>query len=72
MKLYRKKKLQPMRPYVKGEFLSDGVSISEADIRNGSPKTGDMIAHNPTNLKDRWLIAENFFKENYIEVRDEF
>ena len=33
------------------------VSISEADLNNGSPKIGDMIARNPKNHNDKWLVA---------------
>lgn len=42
------------------------VSISDEDIDNGSPKLGDMIARNKNNHNDQWLIAEKYFKENYV------
>jgi hypothetical protein len=45
-----------MRPYQPGERLT-GVSISEADRLAGSPKTGDMIARNPKNHADQWLVV---------------
>ena len=41
------------------------VSISMEDKTNGSPKIGDMIARNPKNHDDQWLIAEEYFKENF-------
>ena len=41
------------------------VSISQADKDNGSPKVGDMIARNPKNHHDQWLVAEKYFKENF-------
>ena len=41
------------------------VSISDADLLNGSPKIGDMIARNPKNHKDQWLVAEQYFKDNF-------
>lgn len=41
------------------------VSISDADLKNGSPKIGDMIARNPQNHNDQWLVAEKYFKENF-------
>jgi len=41
------------------------VSISEADLDNGSPKIGDMIGRNPKNHLDQWLIAEQYFKDNF-------
>lgn len=44
---------------------NSGVSISEADISNGSPKQGDMIAVNRSNSKDMWLISQEHFEKNY-------
>jgi hypothetical protein len=41
------------------------VSISEADLRNGSPKIGDKIARNPKNHLDQWLIAKQYFEDNF-------
>jgi len=38
------------------------------DKRKGSPKQGDMIAFNPSNPGDQWLVAEQFFKDNYEEA----
>ena len=48
-------------------LMADGVevSISAEDRKNGSPKLGDMIARNPKNHKDQWLIAEQYFKDNF-------
>lgn len=42
-----------------------GVSVSDADIEAGSPKEGDMIARNPKNHADRWLVARQYFAENF-------
>ena len=41
------------------------VSISQTDLDTGSPKTGDMIARNPKNHNDQWLIAVQYFKDNF-------
>lgn len=41
------------------------VSISVEDLANGSPKSGDMIARNPKNHNDQWLVDEKYFKENF-------
>ena len=41
------------------------VSISSEDLKNGSPLEGDMIARNPKNHLDQWLIAEQYFKDNF-------
>ena len=42
-----------------------GISVSKADKKAGSPKEGDMIARNPKNHEDQWLIAANYFKDNF-------
>ncbi len=44
------------------------VSISDADKQNGSPKIGDRIARNPINHNDQWLIAEQYFKDNFEQL----
>ena len=44
------------------------VSISVEDLANGSPKSGDMIARNPKNHNDQWLVAEKYFKDNFEEI----
>ena len=41
------------------------VSISDADRQNGSPKIGDMIARNPKNHNDQWLVAKQYFEDNF-------
>lgn len=62
-KQYKRKGLSEMRPYVEGEDVT-GISISDADKQNGSPRVGDMIARNPSNHVDQWLVAEEYFKNN--------
>ena len=62
-KQYKRKGLSEMRPYREGEELI-GVSISEADKKNGSPMVGDMIARNPKNYDDLWLVAKKYFEDN--------
>jgi len=44
------------------------VSISDADLKNGSPKIGDMIARNPINHNDQWLVAKQYFTDNFEPV----
>jgi hypothetical protein len=63
-KQYRRKQTAELRPYVPGDMLI-GVSISEADRTNGSPKVGDMIARNPKNHEDQWLVAATYFTDNF-------
>ena len=62
---YRRTNIAEMRPYVEGEDLSGRVSISESDRENGSPKPGDMIARNPANHDDQWLVAADYFASNF-------
>jgi hypothetical protein len=64
-KQYRRKQIAELRPYVPGESLSDNVSITVADVDAGSPKEGDMIARNPKNHNDQWLVAKKYFEDNF-------
>ena len=59
-KNYRKKNLQPMRPYIPGEDLT-GVSVNKED----TPEEGGMIAVNPNNPNDMWYVGKQFFADNY-------
>lgn len=61
---YRRTQIAEMRPYMEGEPLTD-VSISKPDLEAGSPKLGDMIARNPKNHADQWLVAAQYFKDNF-------
>ena len=63
-KQYRRKSISEMRPYVEGEKLDSKISISEADLKAGSPKLGDMIARNPKNNNDQWLVSKAYFEDN--------
>ena len=64
---YRRKQIAELRPYVLGEDTT-GVSISQEDANAGSPKVGDMIARNPKNHKDQWLVAQQYFEDNFEEL----
>lgn len=61
---YRRTQIAEMRPYNLGEDMS-GVSISTPDQNAGSPKQGDMIARNPKNHEDKWLVAAQYFADNF-------
>ena len=61
-KNYIKQTLQPMRPYIPGEDLTE-ISVWEGD----TPELGGMIAINPKNKTDKWYVAKAFFEENYKE-----
>lgn len=45
------------------------VSISDVDLQNGSPKIGDMIARNPKEHNDQWLVAKQYFEDNFEPVQ---
>jgi len=61
---YRRKQIAELRPYVSGEDMSR-VSVSAPDLEAGSPKVGDMIARNPKNHDDQWLVAAQYFADNF-------
>lgn len=63
IKNYRKKNVQPMRPYKPGEDMT-GISVNKED----TPEIGGMIAVNPFNGDDRWYVAKQFFEDNYVEA----
>jgi hypothetical protein len=66
-KQYRRKQVAEMRPYQVGDDLNC-VSISDVDRNAGSPKPGDMIARNPMNHADKWLVAAKYFADNFESV----
>lgn len=63
MKMYRKKNVQAMRPYVDGECLED-ISISGQDLML-EDKTGGMIAVAANDPTDQWFINAEYFMYNY-------
>ena len=67
-KQFRRKQVAEMRPYRDGDDLN-GVSISNVDRNAGSPKPGDMIARNPKNHADKWLVAAKYFTDNFEAVQ---
>jgi hypothetical protein len=72
-KQYRRKNIAEARSVTEQDiqdilFGKTRISLSQADEENGSPKIGDMVARNPLNHEDQWLIAEKYFKENFEEI----
>jgi hypothetical protein len=61
---YRRKQIAELRPWIPNDDMSR-VSVSSPDKENGSPKTGDMIARNPKNHDDQWLVAAAYFADNF-------
>lgn len=69
---YKRTNIASMRRVIPSEIMggvkllqSRGISISQADIDAGSPKQGDMIARNPDNHNDMWLVAADYFEKNF-------
>jgi len=66
-KKYRRTQIAEMIPWTL-DLTMEGVSISAPDKAAGSPKAGDMIARNPKNHADRWLVAAQYFADNFEEM----
>lgn len=68
-KQYHKKSVAELRTWEPGDDLENPVkvSISSEDLAAGSPKAGDMIARNPKNHADQWLVAAKYF-DNFEPV----
>ena len=71
-KQYRRKAIAELRPVTDEEVMSmkldPSISISAADKENGSPFMGDMIARNPKDHTDQWLVAKQYFEDNFEEI----
>ena len=66
-KQYRRKQIAELRPWQESDDMSR-VSVSAPDSEAGSPKPGDMIARNPRNHDDQWLVAAQYFADNFEPV----
>lgn len=66
-KKYRRSQIAEMADWEPGMDMN-GVSVGNVDMGNGSPKQGDKIARNPKNHNDKWLVAEQYFKDNFEEI----
>ena len=64
---YRRKQIAELRPWQPGDDMRR-VSVSAPDQEAGSPKSGDMIARNPKNHDDQWLVAAAYFADNFEPV----
>ena len=69
-KQYRRKQIAELADWDRWSDMA-GVSISQVDKENGSPKVGDKIARNPANHTDRWLVAEEYFAANFEPIAQE-
>lgn len=66
---YRRSQIAELRPInldTDPTLIKTGViSMSLPDANDGSPKLGDMIARNPANHEDQWLVSEKYFADNF-------
>jgi hypothetical protein len=61
---YKRTQISEMKYW--NEFTDmTGVSVSQVDRDAGSPKLGDMIARNPKNHSDQWLVSAQYFADNF-------
>ncbi len=65
---YRRTQTSEMTPWFPGFPDMADVSVSPADLAAGSPKLGDMIARNPKNHADKWLVAAAYYADNFEEM----
>ena len=63
-KQYRRKQTAELAAWQPGFDMTD-ISVSAEDAKAGSPKDGDMIARNPKNHADKWLVAAAYFADNF-------
>jgi hypothetical protein len=70
-KKYRRTQIAEMRQITQEEIkegLDFNISVSNEDFKSGSPKIGDMVARNPKNHKDQWLVAKQYFEDNFEKL----
>lgn len=72
-KKYQRTQVGELRPVTEVELLrgidESLISVSHADKVNGSPRKGDMIARNPDNHEDQWLVSKEYFEKNFSLMR---
>ncbi len=67
--VYRRTQIAEMEAWFEG-YDMDRVSVSAPDKEAGSPKLGDMIARNRKNHDDKWLVAKQYFEDNFEPVSE--
>ncbi len=61
---YRRKQIAELKYWAPHMDMTN-ISVSVEDQKAGSPKHGDMIARNPKNHADQWLVAAAYFADNF-------
>ena len=64
---YRRRTIAELRPYLPGEDLSR-VSVGDNCTAAGGPVNGDMIARDPFNHDDQWIVLASYFAEHFVPV----
>lgn len=65
--LYRRASIAELRPW-HADYDMRHVSVSDVDRQAGSPKAGDMIARNPSDHNDQWLVSAAYFAANFAPM----
>lgn len=63
-KKYRRSQIAELAPWSPDVDMGR-VSVSKADQEAGSPRDGDMVARNPANSEDMWLVSAAYFAANF-------
>ena len=58
-----------MRPYVVGEDMTS-IYVDAALAEHGHPKEGDMIARNPRDRDEMWLMTKENFSANFETIAE--
>jgi hypothetical protein len=73
-KKYQRIQIAELRPVTDEEVMSrhlaSNISMSMEDKEKGHPYIGDMVARNPENHNDQWLVTEEHFKKNFKPIDD--
>jgi len=64
MQNFKKKASVPMEPWTPEVDMAN-VSVHPNNAADGHPKTGDWVAHDPSNIIDRWLITKEYHEATY-------
>ena len=64
-KQYRRNTIAELRPYVPGEDLAP-ISVGDNCTEAGGPVEGDMVARDPSNHADQWIVLASYFAEHFV------
>ena len=65
-KKYRKSTVTEMIPW-SADVSMDAITVGVED-RADHPRLGDMVARDPANPSDMWLVVKEFFEANYVSA----